>query len=87
MASITETVQKGVEDIKDKLPQQVGRAPLQPTGALDQFSSFDVTPVIGREFPDASLKALLEAPNADELIQELAITSQQNLLRSYHCNH
>lgn len=51
------------------------KIPLQLNGALDKYKSFDVTPVIGREFPEASLKEWLEAPNADELLKELAITS------------
>jgi hypothetical protein len=49
--------------------------PLKPTGILNQFKSFDVTPVIGKEFPDAHLVDWLRAPNADELLRELAITS------------
>ena len=52
------------------------KAPLQLTGALDQFKSFDVTPVIGKEFQDVDLSAWLRAPNSDELLRDLAITSQ-----------
>lgn len=55
------------------------RAPLRPTGALNKYKPFDVTPVIGREFPEASLKEWLEAPNADELLQDLAVTSTSTL--------
>jgi hypothetical protein len=51
------------------------REPLQLSGALEGFDSFDVTPVIGREFPAASLAEWLRAPNSDELIRDLAITS------------
>jgi hypothetical protein len=51
------------------------REPLQLSGALKGFDSFDVTPVIGREFPAASLAEWLRAPNSDELIRDLAITS------------
>lgn len=50
-------------------------APLQLSGSLDSFESFDVTPIIGREFPTANLVDWLNAPNADELIRDLAITS------------
>ncbi|ETS81735.1 hypothetical protein PFICI_06737 [Pestalotiopsis fici W106-1] len=53
------------------------RSPLQLRGVLDNFESFDVTPVIGREFPNASLKEWLEAPNSDELLRDLAITVSQ----------
>ncbi|KAL5366640.1 hypothetical protein BJX96DRAFT_180913 [Aspergillus floccosus] len=54
-----------------------GRVPLKLSGALDGFESFDVTPVIGREFPHANLKDLLRAPNSDALIRDLAITIAQ----------
>jgi hypothetical protein len=50
---------------------------LKLRGALDQYESFDVTPIIGREFPTASIKEWLEAPNSDELIRDLAITISQ----------
>ncbi|CRK42827.1 hypothetical protein BN1723_005436 [Verticillium longisporum] len=50
------------------------REPLKQTGVLDSYESFDVTPVIGREFPKANLVEWLESPNADELIRDLAIT-------------
>jgi alpha-ketoglutarate-dependent taurine dioxygenase len=50
---------------------------LKPTGVLEQYDSFDVTPIIGREFPNASLKEWLEAPNSDELLKDLAVTISQ----------
>ncbi|KAF2015813.1 taurine catabolism dioxygenase [Aaosphaeria arxii CBS 175.79] len=53
------------------------REPLQLKGALDSYKSFDVTPVIGREFVDVNLKEWLRAPNSDELIRDLAITISQ----------
>lgn len=49
--------------------------PLKLSGALDQFNSFDVTPVIGREFSGVDLVKWLRAPNSDELLRDLAITS------------
>lgn len=52
------------------------RAPLKTTGVLNAYESFDVTPVIGREFPRANLVEWLHAPNSDELIRDLAITSE-----------
>ena len=57
-------------------PAPSHKEPLQLKGTLDQYDSFDVTPIIGREFPNANLKEWLEAPNFDELLRELAITSQ-----------
>ncbi|KAM6508260.1 hypothetical protein FALCPG4_018137 [Fusarium falciforme] len=50
------------------------RDPLKLSGALEKFESFDVTPVIGREFVGVDLANLLRAPNSDELIRDLAIT-------------
>jgi hypothetical protein len=51
------------------------REPLKLKGVLGQFKSFDVTPVIGREFENVNLKDWLRAPNSDDLIRDLAITS------------
>ncbi|KAJ6442391.1 taurine dioxygenase [Purpureocillium lavendulum] len=48
--------------------------PAKASGVLDQYESFDVTPIIGREFPSAKLVEWLNAPNSDELIRDLAIT-------------
>jgi hypothetical protein len=52
------------------------REPLKLSGALDHFESFDVTPIIGREFVGVNLAKWLRAPNSDELIRDLAITSK-----------
>lgn len=52
------------------------RKPLEPSGALDSYESFEVTPVIGREYPTANLVNFLEAPNSDELLRDLAVTSK-----------
>jgi hypothetical protein len=52
------------------------KEPLKLKGVLDQYKSFDVTPVIGREFTDVNLKEWLNAPNSDDLIRDLAITSK-----------
>lgn len=55
------------------------REPLQPSGALDSYESFEVTPVIGREYPTANLVDFLGAPNSDELLRDLAIASELSL--------
>ncbi|OOF98993.1 hypothetical protein ASPCADRAFT_42174 [Aspergillus carbonarius ITEM 5010] len=52
-------------------------SPLQPTGSLSSYPSFDVTPIIGREFPNANLADWLRAPNSDDLLRDLAITISQ----------
>ncbi|KAM3074570.1 hypothetical protein ACMFMG_008000 [Clarireedia jacksonii] len=55
--------------------QENHREPLKLSGALDKFKSFDVTPIIGREFVDVNLAEWIKAPNSDELLRDLAITS------------
>lgn len=50
--------------------------PIRTKGALDNIESFDLTPVIGREFPNAKLVDWLNAPNSDELLRDLAVTSK-----------
>jgi len=52
-------------------------APLKLSGALDQFKHVEVTPVIGREYPDVNVvDDILNAKNSDELLRDLAITSR-----------
>ncbi|RAL07908.1 TauD/TfdA dioxygenase family protein [Aspergillus homomorphus CBS 101889] len=49
--------------------------PLKKSGALDKFEYEETTPVIGREYPTVNIvDDLLNAPNADELVRDLAIT-------------
>jgi len=55
------------------------RESLKLSGVLDQFKYFDNTPVIGREFVDVDLAEWLRAPNSDELLRDLAITSKSTL--------
>lgn len=52
--------------------------PLRKTGALDaNFKFEEVTPVIGREYPTTNIvDDLLNGQNADELLRDLAITSE-----------
>jgi hypothetical protein len=51
------------------------REPLKYSGSLDEYRSFDVTPVIGREFPELQLTDIL---NDDQKIRDLAISGKQN---------
>ncbi|KAK3384666.1 TfdA family taurine dioxygenase [Lasiosphaeria ovina] len=53
---------------------QLARAPLKAGTSIDHLSYVDVTPIIGREYPTASLKAMLDADNAEEQLRDLAIT-------------
>jgi hypothetical protein len=76
----TETLTTHVKD--DFVPTQshavYPREPLQLNGSLDRYQSFDITPVIGREFVDVNLKEWLRAPNSEDLIRDLAITSESS---------
>jgi hypothetical protein len=65
--------QNGIDTTKKAL---ASRKPLQFSGSLDQFKSEDITPVIGTEFPEANVVEWLNAPNADELLRDLAIKSK-----------
>jgi hypothetical protein len=73
-SSTTETTTIVAE--QNKPAETIHKEPLKLKGVLDQFKSFDVTPVIGKEFPEVNLKSLLRAENSDELIRDLAITSK-----------
>ena len=51
--------------------------PLKKSGALDAAFEFDdVTPTIGREITAQIVEDILKAPNADDLLRDLAITSK-----------
>lgn len=51
--------------------------PLKLSGVLDGFEHDDVTPLIGREYPKVNIvDDLLNASNADELLRDVAITSE-----------
>ena len=47
--------------------------PLKYTGLLDNYKFVDLTPAIGREYPDVQLVDLMSLPNADSVIRDLAI--------------
>ena len=75
--------EKKVENgkIVNTKPETTNRPqPLKLSGILDSYESFDVTPVIGKEFPTANLVDWLNAPNADDLIRDLAITSMSAVI-------
>lgn len=48
-------------------------SPLTYSGSLDQYGHFDVTAVIGREFPKLQLSSIL---HDDTKIRDLAITGE-----------
>jgi hypothetical protein len=52
--------------------------PLKKSGILDSTFEFDdLTPTIGREYSSARIvEDILNAPNADDLLRDIAITSK-----------
>ena len=52
--------------------------PLKKSGVLDAAFEFDdISPIIGREYLTAQIvEDILNAPNADDLLRDLAITSK-----------
>jgi alpha-ketoglutarate-dependent taurine dioxygenase len=50
------------------------REPLKSSGSLDQYEQFDITAVIGREFPKLQLTEIL---NDDTKLRDLAILVSQ----------
>lgn len=54
--------------------------PLKYSGSLDEYEQFDVTSVIGREFPKAQLSEILKD---DKKIRDLAITGADAQLFRY----
>lgn len=52
------------------------KEPLKYSGSLDAYKNFDVTPIIGREFPDVQLTDIL---NDDAKLRDLAITGELSL--------
>jgi hypothetical protein len=47
--------------------------PLKYSGSLDQYEYFELTPIIGREYPSVKVTDILNAPNAEQQIRDLAI--------------
>ena len=50
------------------------REPLKRGASIDHLEYLDVTPIIGREYTTAKLKGMLDAPNAEDQLRDLAIT-------------
>lgn len=64
------------------------REPLKLSGALDEFEFEDATPVIGREYINVNIvDDLLNAPNADARIRDLAIISKHEMAQCSSLEH
>jgi hypothetical protein len=56
------------------------------SGSLDVYELNDITTSIGREIPDLQIKKILNSPDADTLIRDLAITGELHCsVRVYGC--
>lgn len=80
-AHSTETTSAAATHDAGSLSVRGSYEPLQPTGALDQYEQKDLTPVIGRQFTNVQLSTLIDSPDADALLRELAIiVSRRNVV-------
>jgi alpha-ketoglutarate-dependent taurine dioxygenase len=63
----------------DKVSRNKFSTPPKYSGALDAYEKFDVTRIIGTEFKqgEVQLKDILNAPNSDDLLRDLAILVSQ----------
>jgi hypothetical protein len=59
---------------QSKEPPQLRRQPLKNSGSIAHLGYVDVTPLIGREYPDAKIKDILYASNSEDQLRDLAIT-------------
>ncbi|GAA5998890.1 TauD/TfdA dioxygenase family protein [Rhodotorula paludigena] len=79
MATETETLPAAVGSLSlAGEPRKI--TPLEPSGVLDKYQPVDLTPAAGRQFETVELSDLLDAPNADELLKELAITIHRRVV-------
>lgn len=47
--------------------------PMKYEGSLDHLKYIEVTPIIGREYPEARMKDILQASNAEQQFRDLAV--------------
>jgi hypothetical protein len=75
---VSDTANVNVSELKAKAHAQTSfREPLKYSGSLDNYKSFDVTKVIGREFPELQITDIL---HDDRKLRDLAITGLFHLL-------
>ena len=71
------------------LPQLSKPSPSYPpfdnTGTLDAFKQVHVTPCLGSEFKDVDVTEWLRAPNSDDILRDLALTSELPHLSTRQC--
>ena len=72
-----EPLQPGDSSPEPTMPS-LRRKPMKLKGLLNSINSCDLTPILGTEFSEAKLVDWLKAPNSDEILRELAITSMHD---------
>jgi hypothetical protein len=84
MSVLTQSITDVATDAVNKLSLKGTYTPLKSSGSLDHLEKWDSTPVIGTEFAKGiQLSQLLEGPDSDKLIRDLAILSSS--LSQYIC--
>lgn len=73
-APVVQPVTKTLKTPKSAYANQLD-GPLKYAGTLDSYEQFDVTAVIGREFPKLQLSDLLED---DEKLRDLAVLGKRS---------
>ena len=75
--------------VMGSLPQLSKSSPSYPpfdnTGTLDAFKQVHVTPCLGSEFKDVDVTEWLRAPNSDDILRDLALTSEHPHLSNRQC--
>jgi hypothetical protein len=89
--SATQTQTASIGNVVGMLAARASTVPLKRNNLMDQYTHLAVTP--GEEFPgDLQLSELLKAPNADTLIQDLAVLSELTFTEVFarlfgHCRY
>ena len=69
--------------VLSKLDLKGSAVPLTLGNSLTSIEKTDLTPTIGTEFKDVQLSQLLKSENANQLIRDLAITSEKAISLSF----
>lgn len=77
MPSATETSTNGATNgaSRNGIPTSCDSCPepLKYSGSLDNYPFFEITPIIGREYPTVKVTDILRSDNAEQQIRDLAI--------------
>lgn len=82
---VLSTATQELPQILSKLDLKGAAVPLTLGNSLDSIEKTDITPLIGTEFKDVQLSQLLKSENANQLIKDLAITSEWTMSSCIDC--